>query len=133
MALGSPKCESVLVLGIPKCQPARAGLRAFNCLPVVDRVSFKLGCLTYKGLTGLAPTYLQDKLIAYTPGRTLQSGSHHLLRIPPISTQCRGGWHFTYLADKVWNSLPLDVKASPYLEVFRKKLKLFIFPHDQPR
>ena len=42
-------------------------------LPVKQRIDFKILLLTYKALNGLAPAYLREQLVPYSPTRTLRS------------------------------------------------------------
>ncbi len=46
-------------------------LESLHWLPVSFRVDFKILMLTYKALHGLAPQYLSELLIPYTPTRDL--------------------------------------------------------------
>ena len=47
--------------------------------PVKQRIDFKMLLLTYKALNGLAPAYMHELLIPYSPKRTLPSTENHLL------------------------------------------------------
>ena len=52
-------------------------------LPVKRRISFKiLLLLTYKALNALAPQYISDMLMQYTPARTLRSSNKQFLQVP---------------------------------------------------
>ena len=42
-------------------------------LPVKQRIDLKILLITYKALNGLAPAYLRELLIPYSPKRTLRS------------------------------------------------------------
>ena len=48
-------------------------------LPVKQRIDFKILLLTYKALNGLAPAYLREQLVPYSPTRTLRSKENHQL------------------------------------------------------
>lgn len=48
-------------------------LKDLHWLPVELRIVFKINLLTYKCLHNLAPKYLRDLLVLYSPGRTLCS------------------------------------------------------------
>ena len=54
-------------------------------LPVNQRIIFKILLITYKVLSNLAPSYICDLLISYTPSRQLRSSSKHLLVSPSYS------------------------------------------------
>ena len=51
-------------------------------LPLKQRIDFKILLLTYKGLNGLAPAYMHELLIPYSPKHTLWSTENHLLTPP---------------------------------------------------
>ena len=57
-------------------------LRDLHWLPVHERISFKILLMTFKCLNQLAPSYLSDLLIHYTPLRTLRSSDKELLIQP---------------------------------------------------
>ena len=54
-------------------------------LPVQYRIVFKILLLVYKGLNGLAPTYISELLHYRTSSRLLRSASQRLLSIPRTS------------------------------------------------
>ena len=54
--------------------------------------------LTYKALKGLAPVYLSELLIPYSPPRLLCSQDAGYLKIPRISRITMGGRAFSYRA-----------------------------------
>ena len=56
-------------------------LRELHWLPVQQRLQYKIALLTFKALNDMAPAYLSELLIKYTPTRTLRSSSKNLLRI----------------------------------------------------
>jgi hypothetical protein len=50
-------------------------LKTLHRLPAKYCVDFKILLLTYKAIHGLAPDYLSELLVPYTPLRNLRSGS----------------------------------------------------------
>lgn len=54
-------------------------LKDLHWLPVVHRIKFKVLLLTFKSLHGLAPPYLCNMLVPYTPTRSLRSSDSSLL------------------------------------------------------
>ena len=56
--------------------------RRLHCLPVRYRIIFKILLLTYKALSGQAPSYIKDLLKYKNSGRVLRSSNKHLLDEP---------------------------------------------------
>lgn len=103
-------------------------LRDLHWLPVSKRIIFKLMLLTYKSVNHMAPKYLTDLLQAYKPGRALRSSTDHLrLKIPRFRTDSYGGRAFSVCAPELWNRIPLEVRESPSLDVFKSQLKTYLF------
>ena len=42
------------------------------------------------------------------------------------------GFSFTFDAPTIWNSLPEDIRASPTIATFRKKLKTYLYAKAYP-
>ncbi len=87
-------------------------LQSLYWLPIKFRISYKILLLTYKALNGLAPAYLTSLLSCYNPTRSLRSQNSGLLVVPRITKSTKGGRTFSYLAPKLWNSLPDNVPGS---------------------
>lgn len=98
-------------------------------LPIQARADFKLLLLTFKALNGLAPTYMSDLIRPYIPPRPLRSQDAGLL----TSTSTKpnkvtvGGRAFTHRAPHLWNALPLAVRNANSLDIFKSKLKTYLF------
>ncbi len=75
------------------------------------------------------PTLWMDKdwcLYLY-PTRSLRSQNSGLLVVPRIAKSTKGGRTFSYLAPKLWNSLPDYVRGSDTLSLFKSRLKTHLF------
>ena len=96
-------------------------------LPVKQRIDFKILLLAYKALNGLAPPYICELLVPYTPGRNLRSKDGHRLASPRCRLEGFGRRSFGAAAPMLWNDLPLDLKKSPSLEIFKSRLKTHLF------
>ena len=59
--------------------------------------------------------------------RTLRSGFMNLLVIPRTNTIRYGERAFCTAAPRLWNGLRLDISLVNSLELFKKKLKTFLF------
>ena len=102
-------------------------LSALHWLPIKQRIHFKILLITYKSLNGLAPQYLSDLLTHYSPSRLLRSQNLDQLIIPRILKSTAGGRSFSYLAPKLWNSLPNIVREANTLCQFKSRLKTHLF------
>ena len=101
--------------------------RELHWLPVAQRINFKVALLTYKALHGLAPEYLTELLIPYTPCRPLRSEGRNLLVPKSFDREMYGGRSFASRAPVIWNSLPNDIRSAPCLVSFKSKLKTHLF------
>lgn len=102
-------------------------LNSLHWLPVRKRIIFKILLLTFKVIRGLAPAYLTDLLHFYTPSRALRSSSKQLLKMPIARTSTYGERSFSFAAPKLWNDLPIHIKNSETLNIFKTTLKTHIF------
>ncbi|XP_067025693.1 uncharacterized protein [Acropora muricata] len=104
-------CNSLLI-GVPKCLLKRlqsvqnaaarlvSGSRKYDhispvrhqlhWLPVDKRIIYKILLMVFKCLHNLAPSYLSNLIIEYTPNRALRSSSKNLLVVPPSRTKGYG-------------------------------------------
>ena len=78
-------------------------LRSLHWLPIEQRIIFKVACLAYKALHGLAPVYLENLLQRYTQTRSLRSAGKDLLVVPKIRTKKFGRRTFAYAAPYTFN------------------------------
>ncbi len=92
-------------------------LQSLHWLPIKFRISYKILLLTYKALNDLAPAYLTNLLSCYNPTRSLRSQISGLLVVSRIAKSTKGGRTFSYLAPKLWNSLPDNVQGSDTLSI----------------
>lgn len=102
-------------------------LHQLHWLPVPSRIKYKVLLLTFKALHNLAPPYICDLLITYTPSRSLRSSDQNLLVIPRTRLSTVGGRSFSALAPKLWNSLPQPLRNCSSLPFFKTHLKTFLF------
>ena len=88
---------------------------------------YKIGILAYKSLNGLCPTYLSKFITKYTPSKNLCSKNCNLRSKPKKNCKKYGGRGFEFAAAQVWNDLTDDVTQAENYNVFKKKLKIFLF------
>ena len=116
-----------LITGIRKHDHITPILMDLHWLPVNERIQFKILLLTFKSLNGLAPVYVDEMIQRYVPNRKLRSSSAFLLKQNKWNLKSYGFRTFTVAAPFLWNSLPLEVKSSPSLNIFKSKLKTHLF------
>ena len=139
LLLGVPDCKiqrlqkmlniaARLVVRPPRDHDIVDILKSLHWLPVKARVLFKVLLLVYKSLNNLAPEYLSSLFIPYQQLHYgLRSNNLQLLRIPKSSLKSYGKRSFSYGAAVEWNKLPLDLRLSPSVSVFKSKLKTYLF------
>jgi hypothetical protein len=101
-------------------------LKSLHWLPVVQRCSFKTALLTFKILHGMAPSYLSELITYYFPVRSLRSEIDILLEVPKCKSSS-GSRAFSVAAPTLWNSLPNEIRTCTSVDVFKSKLKTFLF------
>ena len=100
--------------------------KELHWLPIAERAQFKVLCLVYKSIHGSSPGYLSELITPYVPNRELRSGSSHLLCV----RKCRikyGERAFSHAGPTLWNTLPLDIRITRSIQIFKRKLKTFLF------
>ena len=100
-------------------------LASLHWLPVKFQIDHKILLLTFKALHGLAPLYLNDLLLPYTPSQMLRSQGTGLLVIPRIAKSTIGGRAFSYRAPLLWNKLLAHVQSTDTSNLFKARLKSF--------
>ena len=93
----------------------------------IVNITFKVLLLTFKALNNLAPPYLSQLIVPYNPTRNLRSASKHLLEVPSVRLKSYGDRAFSVAAPKHWNDIPLDIKLSGSVDVFKSRLKTYLF------
>ena len=96
-------------------------------LPVTFRVQFKLLLFVYKSLHNQSPSYIKD-LLSLKPAANyaLCSSAQSLLFVAKVNCSTLGDRAFAHAAPVLWNSLPLTIRTSSSLAIFKKQLKTFL-------
>ena len=91
-----------------------AGILELNRLPVMCTEIYKI-------LNGIAPSYMQSLFVMnqshYSSRRPLS------LHLPMVNQTTYGLNSFRHEGDKLWNSLPEDIKSSANLITFKRLIK----------
>ena len=105
-------------------------LQSLNWLPIKYRITFKVLLIVYKCVNDLAPKYLSDLFIPYKKDMTVRNNFKHLLDCPEnrdANSKSYGHRAFGFAGADMWNALPLDIKLSSSVSVFKTKLKTHLF------
>ena len=116
-----------LVFEVGRSHSAQPLINSLHWLPIQQRIIFKLLLYVYKSLHHLAPNYLSNCLTLYTPSRNLRSSNDNLRLSYPITRVQAGDRTFTVAASKEWNNLPMSIRQSASIDIFKKALKTHLF------
>ncbi len=94
---------------------------------LLNYINYKMLLLAYKALNDLDHAYLANLLLSCNPNRSIRSQNSGLLVVPRIAKSTKGGRTFSYLAPKLWNSLPDNVRGLDTLSLFKSRLKTHLF------
>ena len=106
--------------------PAPVRLQTLHWLGIEKRIIYKLLLLTYYCSRGVAPVELISLLV---PHNGEQDSNVTLIfdtrfYYPYLSYGRRA---FEYCAPRLWNSLPMDIRKSVSISIFKKSLKTYFF------
>ena len=104
-------------------------LRSLHWLKICERIVYKIACLVYNCMNGLAPQHLIDLLPPNPSQQTLRSSSSSASMYLP--RKCRTSQvqqsSFQSIGPHIWASLPETVQRSGSVNEFRSKLKTHLF------
>ena len=102
-------------------------LIALHWLPVPWRITYTILVLTFRALHNLAPEYIADMIVEYTPSRQFRSAGSRLLRVPRHNLEHYHRRGFSVTAPRLWNDLPDSLRHVDSLERFKSNLKTHLF------
>ena len=73
------------------------------------------------------PDYLKELLIPYEPKRCLRSAASNSLVEPKMKLKTFGDRAFSAACPKLWNQLPVPIKSSTSVAMFKRLLKTHFF------
>ena len=123
VCLTRPREASSMYIMLKKCNHITPIPGSLLWLPITTRSELKVLMLTFKALHGLAPSYLKDLIISYSPSRPLRSSGAGLLLLPKVKNKSAGQRAFAYRAPYLWNSLTPLIRKAESDELFKAKLK----------
>ena len=118
-----------LVLNRSKYENSKQSLFDLHWLPIKARISFKVLTYMYNCSVGKAPSYLTDLLTNQVSKRTLRSSESSVgnYDIPFNKNKTFSDRSFSFIGPKLWNDLPMNVKNSKSVDIFKHRLKSFYF------
>ena len=104
-------------------------LKSLHWLKVQERIVYKIACLVYNCLHGLALQYLINLLPSNPSKQTLRSSkSSASMCLPRICRTSQAHQSsFQSIGPRIWASLPETVQRSGSINEFRSKLKTHLF------
>ena len=100
-------------------------LKSLHWLPVEYRIQFKVILLVKKCLIGKAPEYL--KTLLHINYNLYEQRDGQKLTVPYVKNKTFATRSFSVAGPKLYNSLPKELRHNMNLEVFKNKLKTFLF------
>ena len=115
----------------PKFQHISPVRKALHWLPVEQRIKYKICLLVYKTITYNQPSYLLTKLVTRPKNHSTRYSTGPSFIVPYARTTF--GTHcFSVFGPKLWNSLPISLRASCSLSSFRSGFKTYLFDLAYP-
>ena len=80
-----------------------------------------------KIINGFAQEYLSDLLETYVPTHSLRFATQGFLAVPKSLNSTYADWACTVAAPKLWYNLPVNIRATSFLDSIKRKLKIHFF------
>lgn len=115
-----------VLTGTKRFQHITPVLKTLHWLPVKDRIDFKVLLLMYKSQHGQSPDYISEMFSEYKPKKVLRSMNLQLVEESRVKSK-HGEAAFSHHAARKWNRLPVEIQLAPNVNIFKSKLKTFLF------
>ena len=117
-----------IVFQVPRRHSSLPLLNSLHWLPVDKRIQFKVLLHIYKTLNGLSPVYLEECVKTHKPSRDgLRSSKDQSRLTIPRSQKYIGDGSFSVFGSRLWNNLPLSIRSSPSVHIFKRSLKTHLY------
>ena len=103
--------------------------KQLHWLPIPARIQFKLMATTWKALNDQAPKYIKQ-LLHKKPQQKHNLRSNSKPQLSEPVSQNKNNFEdraFSFVAPKLWNSLPNNARNTVSLDTFAKSLKTHLF------
>jgi len=123
-----------LVCGLSPRDHVTSALRSLHWLTVKQRIELKLCLLVHQTINGRALAYLKDLIqtTASVPDRASNRSASNNEFVTRRTRLKLGERAFSIAAPRIWNQLPIDIKAATDTRAFKEKLKKRIFIGSLP-
>lgn len=118
-----------LVCNKHKFDSAKSCLKELHWLPIEYRIKFKCMCIVYKCVNNKAPDYLKRLFNRKSENlHNLRSNSNTMdLLVPRTKRKTFADRSISVAGPKFWNELPIFIRKSETVEIFKKNLKTYYF------
>ena len=101
-------------------------LMELHWLKIKECIVYKVCVLMYECINGLSPQYLSE-IVIQVHGHNLRSTTLNNLLTVRCNTAIAHNSAFSSTGPRLWNMFPNDIKTSSNLDVFKARLKTFLF------
>jgi hypothetical protein len=114
-----------LVLNRGKYESSKQSLYDLHWLPINARITFKICTFIFNSSIGNGPAYLTSLLTKKMPSRHLRSAasSEGCYVVPFNKKKTFSDRSFSTVGPRLWNELPIDIRQSDSVDIFKSKLK----------
>ena len=116
----------------PKHHHITPVLYSLHWLPIQQRIEFKVLLFVFKSVHQIAPSYLCELMIPYEPKRSLRSSEKLLLDYDTPASKY-GERAFSIYGPTLWNLLPVDIRLTKTVDLFKNRIKTFLFKEAFPQ
>jgi hypothetical protein len=103
-------------------------LNQLHWLPVKQRIVFKILVITYKCIHDVEfPSYLRDFITLNAQDRPTRTANSCTVTVPFTRSSFVKDSAFNHFAPTLWNNLPVHLRLSSSLPVFKSRLKTHLF------
>ena len=117
-----------IICTLQKCDNISSQIRDLHWLKVKEQITFKIAVFMFLCIRDQAPVYLTSLLPCIKIShRTLKSStSNHVDRAYCKHLQAKAGT-YQYIGPTIWNNLPVTRRTEKKLDMFKSKLKTYLF------
>ena len=116
-----------VVMNLRKYDHVTDSLIQLHWLPVKARVNFKIILQVYKALNCMAPQYICNMVERVKVNRYNLRNNCNMNLVVPRSFNNYNDRAFAVCGPKLWNSLPNELKSTTEYQLFKSKLKTYLF------
>ena len=114
---------------VKKWESVTPYLKQAHFLPIKQRIDYKVALLAFKCVNNVAPPYIKSCLkMKNEPHKSLRTcNDFFLLQVPSVSKFKRTERGFSFCGPHVWNRLPYELRTLTNIDMFKSKLKTWLF------